>query len=229
MSARHVQPEDPLLAGFFSIADAARLVGASPAAVRGWVDGYPNSRSGPVVRRDFEGTRTVSFLDLMELRFIAIFRAQRVPMPTLRKAAEKARHDWNVGHPLALASEKYVTDRRNVFAHVAEENEDSTTWNMVTGQHEMWDTIEQTIEKGVAFDPKTYLAKLWHPRPAEFPKVVIDPHVAFGKPTIEGTRVPTGVLFRQWKAMGNKARVARWFDVSPESVAMAIEYELVAA
>jgi uncharacterized protein (DUF433 family) len=229
VNARREQISDPLLAGFFSTAEAARLVGVTPALVRGWLNGYPNSQSGPVVDRDFEGTRAVSFLDLMELRFIAVFRTQKVPMPTIRLAAERARNDWRVGHPLALSSEKYVTDRRKVFARAAEDNDDATTWDMTTGQHEMWDTIERTIEKGVVFDPNTYLARLWRPKPAEFPNVIIDPRIAFGRPTIEGTRVPTSVLFRQWKAEGSKDRVAKWFDVPVGTVATAIEYELVAA
>lgn len=229
MRERNTATSDPLLAGFFSISEVARLVGVSPNLIRGWLNGYANSRSGPVVERDFDGTRTVSFLDLIELRFIATFRAQRVPMPTLRLAAEKARKDWQVNHPLALASDKYVTDRRKIFAKSAEESGDSVTWDMATGQHEMWETIEQTIEKGVVFDPNTYLAKLWHPRPAEFPSVVVNPHVAFGRPTIKGTKVPTSVLFRQWKAEGSKDRVAEWFAVPREAVTTAIEYELVVA
>lgn len=220
---------DPLLAGFYSIADAARLVGASQPKLRGWLNGYSNSHSGPIVDRDFSNTRTVSFLDLMELRFIAFFRGQDVSMPTLRRAAEQARRDWGVEHPLALSSAKYVTDRKKIFARSAEETHDQITWDLATGQHEMWDTIEQTIEKGVVFDPKTYLARTWKPNPGQFPNVVMDPRIAFGKPTVHGTRVPTSVLFRQWKAEGNKDRVATWFDVSRDDVVAAIEYELGAA
>lgn len=220
---------DPLLAGFFSVAAAARLVGVPHQMVRGWLNGYANSRSGPVIDRDFSETRAISFLDLMELRFIAVFRAQGVSMPTLRRAAENARRDWNVKHPLALSSERYVTDRRKVFARSAEETQDQRTWDMATGQHEMWDTIEQTIEKGVVFDPKTYLAKAWRPSPAEFPHILIDPRIAFGKPVVEGTQVPTTALFRQWKVEGSKERVAYWYDVPVEAVASAIEYELMAA
>ena len=127
MSARQRNATDPLLAGFFSVAEAARLVGTSQATVRGWLDGYPNSRLGPIVDRDFEGTRAVGFLDLMELRFIAVFRGQKVPMLTLRRAAERARADWQVDHPLALSRAKYLTDRRRLFAQVAEENSDEVT------------------------------------------------------------------------------------------------------
>ncbi|MEQ8585139.1 MAG: DUF433 domain-containing protein [Thalassobaculaceae bacterium] len=224
-----MERSDPLIAGFFSVADAARLIGVSRQTVRGWLNGYANSQSGPVVDRDFAGTRTISFLDLMELRFISIFRSQGVSMPTLRQAAENARHDWRVKHPLALSSEHYVTDRRKVFARTAKETGDQQTWDMATGQHEMWNTIEQTIERGILFDPKTYLARTWRPHPSEFPNVIIDPRIAFGKPVVEGTVVPTEVLFRQWKADGAKERVARWFEVSPSDVTTAIEYELLAA
>jgi uncharacterized protein (DUF433 family) len=224
-----VTKHDPLLSGFFSIADAAHLLGASQQSLRGWLNGYPNSAKGPVIDRDFTGSRAVSFLDLMELRFIAFFRNQGVAMPTLRKAADRARVDWSVQHPLALASSKYVTDRKKVIATSAEETGDERAWDMATGQHEMWVTIEQSIEKGVEFDPNTYLAKLWAPRPGEFPDVLIDPRIAFGRPYVKGTSVPTRTLYRQWQAEGHKAKVAAWFDVPEEAVETAVSYELRAA
>src|SRR3546814_6586021 len=88
---------DPLLAGFYSIGDATRLLGVSHSAkLRGWINGWPKSKSGPIVDRDFKKTATVSFLDLMELRFIEYFRGQGVSMPTLRKAADMARKEWSV-------------------------------------------------------------------------------------------------------------------------------------
>jgi uncharacterized protein (DUF433 family) len=221
--------QDPLLSGFFSIADAARLLQVSQPSIRGWLNGYANSEAGPVIERDFAETRTVSFLDLMELRFIAFFRSQKVSMPTLRRAAERARQEWHAHHPLALSSSRYVTDRKSIFARSAEETGDQVTWDMATGQHEMWETIEQTIETGVVFDPSTYLAMSWHPRPDQFSNVIIDPRIAFGRPTVEGTGVPTSALFRQWKAEGRKDPVAKWFQVPVEAVTTAVGYELVAA
>ena len=220
---------DPLLAGFFSIGDAAHLLNASPTSVRGWLNGYATSKAGPVIDRDFSGTKAVSFLDLMELRFVAFFRAQKVGMPTLRKAAERARTEWKVSHPLALSSARYVTDRKRIFAKSAEETGDDRAWDMATGQHEMWITIERTIEKGVVFDPKTHLAKLWKPRPGEFPDVVINPRIAFGRPVIAGTAVPTRVLYQMWQSEGHRTRVANWYNVPEAAVEVAIAYELSAA
>ena len=219
---------DPLLAGFYSIRDATRLLGVSHAAkLRGWINGYPNSNSGPILKRDFENSPTVSFLDLMELRFIEYFRGQGVSMQTLRKAAEMARRDWNVEHPFALSDIKYLTDRRQVIARASKEVGDQPTWELATGQYVIWETIEASIAKGVAFDPATHLAARWKPRPGDHPDIILDPSQAFGSPVVESAGIPTSALFRQWKAEdGNFRRVARWFGIDRDQVEAAVRFEL---
>ena len=229
MRAQLDKVRDPLLAGFFSTSDVTRLLGVNHARIRGWLNGYPNSYIGPIVQRDFAGTRTISFLDLMELRFIKYFRGEGVPMQTLRRAVEQARIKWNVKHPLAMYHEHYLTDRRQVFAQAAEEEEDEVTWNLATGQLQIWSVIERTIAKGVKFEPSKHYPVSWKPRPKEFDQVVVDPRFAFGRPTIEGTRVPTMTLFRQWRAEGSTQCVAKWFNVPESAVDAAIEYQLATA
>ena len=150
-------------------------------------------------------------------------------MQTIRRASQEARKDWGVQHPLALSRDKYVTDRRKIFAKSADAEKDQVTWDIASGQHEMWDAIEQTIEKGVEFDPTTSLASLWHPKYAAFPNVIVDPRIAFGRAVVKGTKVPTSVLFQQFRADKSKERVARWFEVSEDAVSTAVAYEIEAA
>jgi uncharacterized protein (DUF433 family) len=222
---------DPLLAGFYSPADAARLLGVvGTAKLRGWLNGWPNSDSGPIVDRDFKDARTISFLDLMEMRFIEAFRRQGVSMQTLRKAAAKARIEWNTDHPLALSKAKYLTDRCKIFAQIAEQERDRVTWDMVSGQHEMWTVIESTIAEGVEFNPASDLAERWAPYPNEFPDVRLDPAIAFGKPSLVDIGIPTAAIHRMWKAeKGNIARVAGAFDISEDAVRAAVGYEIKTA
>lgn len=202
---------------------------ASP-KLRGWLNGWPNSASGPIVERDFKDSRTISFLDLIELRFIEAFRRQGVPMQTLRRAAARARQDWGTAHPFALSKARYLTDRRNVFAQVAKQEGDQVTWDMASGQHEMWEVIEATIAKGVEFDPTSDLARRWFPLPGEFPGVGIDPAVAFGKPALAAERIPTAAIHRMWKAEGGSiSRVAAAYEISEEAVRAAVEYEITTA
>lgn len=225
---RSVADNEPLFAGFFSLRDAARLLQMhNTTRIRGWLCGWPNSRSGPVIERDFKGP-FLSFLDLMELRFVEHFRKQQVTMPTIRRAAEQLRKEWDVRHPLAFAnSAKYLTDRRRIFAQAAEAEGDKKTWDLATNQYEMWATIEALVARGVAFDPVSDMARAWHPLRNEFPNVIIDPRLAFGRPVIGERPTPTIALFNQWKAEGgNRDRVANWYRVSPDDVEEAVGFEL---
>ena len=218
---------DPLLDGFFTTSEVVRLMKKSRSVLTGWLDGYYNSQSGSIIDRDFKGTHTISFLDLMEIRFIKYFRGQGVSMQTLRKASQKAREQWGVTHPLAMSDEKYLTDRKNIFAQIAEQEDDEITYNLVTGQHEMWVIIEKYIAKDIVFDPSEYHAKSWKPLPNVCPDVIIDPGIAFGRATVENYRVPTSVLFSQYKAeQKNMDIVADWFNVPVEAVETSIRYEL---
>lgn len=218
---------DPLLAGFYSPSDVARLLQVASPKLRGWLNGWGKAGAGPIIDRDFKDGRTVSFLDMIEVRFIEAFRKQGVPMQTLRRAASRARDDWNTTHPFALSKAKYLTDRRRVFAQVADEEKDRLTWDMVSGQHEMWDVIESTIAKGVEFDPASDLATRWFPLPGEFPGISIDPAVAFGKPALSAERIPTAALYRMWRAEGgNIPRVASAYGIGQDAVRAAVEYEI---
>lgn len=219
---------DPLNAGFYTIQLASALLDINPRVIVGWMDGYANSNSGPIIDRDFKQTKVISFLDLIELRFVEYFRSQGVSTHTIRLAAQKARQDWDVSHPFALSKAKYITDRRKIFAHIAEQSGDKRTWDLASGQHEMWEAIEGIIAKGVVFDPNTQLATEWRPRP-EYPDVVMNPKVAFGKPALQKHHVPTNVLFQQWKAEGRKSTVAEWFRVPVKEVETAINFELSVA
>lgn len=219
---------DPLLAGFFTVAEAARLLRmGNSARIKAWLGGWSRSASGPVIDRDFAGS-DVSFLDLMELRFVDHFRRQGVTMPTIRRAAAQLRLEWSVKHPFAYPnSAKYLTDRRRIFAQAAEAEGDTRTWDLASNQYEMWTAIENIVAKYVAFDPVSEIAQSWRPLGSDFPNVVVDPRLAFGRPVIGRRPTPTGALFQQWKAEGGQVdRVASWFRVEPAEVTEAVDFEL---
>lgn len=232
MGAQQTTMSDPLLAGFYTMRDAARLLRTdSQSKLRGWLNGWSHSNAGPIVLRDFKGYSTVSFLDLMELRFVEHFRGLDVPMPTLRKAAAQARDTWKTTHPFALSRDKYVTDRRNIFAKVAEEEGDNKTYDLATNQYQMWEAIEETIDKGVEFDPATHLAKSWHPMP-DYPNVFINPKFGYGAPCITKLGIPTNTLFSQYRAeaaRGGYERVADWFGIKAQEVKEAVQFEIALA
>lgn len=220
MSAK--EKNDPLSAGFFTPKLAAALVGIPTRKIYGWVNGYRNSNAPAVIDRDFKGYSAISFLDLMELRFVEYFRSQGVSMQTIRLSANRLRKDWKVSHPFALSKARYLTDRRKIFAQIAKDQGDKKTWDLASGQHEIWEAIEAEIAKGVEFDPASLLASAWRPSA----NIVIDPRMAFGRPVVESCGIPTSAMFSHWLAEGRKSAVARWFRVAERDVEAAISFEL---
>ncbi len=220
---------DPLSGGFYSARDAARLLGIdSVRRVNAWLQGYPRSGAGAVVARDYppgEGEQTVSFRDLLEIRFLDHFRRQGVSLQHLRRVAEKARVELQSRHPFALSGVRFVTDRKKVFRETADETGDKVILGLVDNQYEMYEAIERVLARGVAFDPASHLATTWHPR-AEFPHVVLDPRVAFGRPSIENRNVPTVAIVRLIKAEGSISRAARWFGLTDAEANEAFEFEV---
>jgi uncharacterized protein (DUF433 family) len=200
--------------------------------IYGWLAGYKRG-AGPIIQRDYEpvgGKLALSFLDLMEIRFLDHFRRQGVPLQTLRRAAEKARIEMGSRHPFALSNLRFLTDRRKVFGSAAEETGDTKTWDLVTHQYEMYEAIEGVLARGVAFDPVSGMARQWHPLQAEYPDVVIDASHAFGRPVVGNRHIPTAALLRSWKAEnGDRRRVAKWFGVAESDVRQAVDFELTLA
>jgi uncharacterized protein (DUF433 family) len=226
-----VECSDPLIGGFYSANEAARLLRIlDPRRVRGWLKGYNNSDAGPVLERDYEiieGQIALSFWDLMEVRFLEFFRAQGIPLQTLRRIAVNARRDMKTKHPFAMSNVRFSTDRKKVFRETAKETGDKETLDLLDSQYEMYEVIEASLAKGMSFDPLSGIVARWQPLKSEFPSVIVDPHVAFGKPSIDAKHVPTSALFRTWKAeKGNISRVASWYRVTEADVKEAIEFEL---
>jgi uncharacterized protein (DUF433 family) len=219
---------DALAGGFYTVQEAARILRIpSVRRIRGWVAGY--ERGGrPVLSVDHEpvaGRVALSFWDLIEVRFLEYFRAAGVPLQTLRKIAIRARKELGTSHPFAISNARFVSDRKHVFAVVAEEEHDTTTLNMATSQFEMYETIEQSLAKGVVFDPASGLAQQFQPLP-EYTNIYVHPRMAFGHPVIGSKGIPTAALLRMWKAEdGNTDRVARMFDTTPDAVMEAVAFE----
>ena len=75
MVAQRTIERDPLLSGFYSEHGAARLLRMENARrLHGWLSGWKPNGAHPIIARDFSGTSVVSFLDLMEIRFVEHFQ-----------------------------------------------------------------------------------------------------------------------------------------------------------
>lgn len=222
---------DPVAGGFYTVQEAARLLNiAQPARVTAWLQGHSRSASGPVLQRQYRPIQTVQevgFYDLLEVRFVDHFRREGVSLQSLRKAAQTARELWKLQHPFATSKAKYLTDRKSIFQATAEETKDTVLLNLVTRQYAMYVVIEEFLDKGLAFDAVTGLAREWRPRVKEFPNVALNPRVAYGQPSVMPAGIPTATIHQTWKAEdGSYAAVADWYGIDESLAREAVEFEL---
>ncbi len=59
--------------------------------------------------------------------------------------------------------------------------------------------------------------------------VAVDPTVAFGKPVIAGTGIPTGAVYQLFNAGDEIREIAEEYDRDPSEIEAAIRYESVRA
>lgn len=232
--ARASSSVNPLARGFYTVSEATRLIrGANARRIHGWLRGYPGRQIGPLLHRDYrplDGREELSFLDLIEVRLVEKFRATGVTAVAMRKAAENAREMLGTEHPFASEKITFRTDRKTIylqriFKKSAEETRDVVLLNLVTNQLEIYEAIERSLLKGIQYDAESHFVGQWRPRPEEFPRIIVDPRIAYGKPA-GPTRIPTETLFDSWRAESEDYdRVAFWFDVPPNDVREAVEFE----
>jgi uncharacterized protein (DUF433 family) len=219
---------DPMSGGFYSAAEAGRLLHIKfPGKISHWLTEHPKEM-GPLIKRQYEvidGQQTLSFLDLMEARSINCFRDKGVSLKNLRIAAINLRKILKVDHPFSTLKTKLVTDRREIFIHSAEETGDDILLSLVTKQYGFYEVWEQFLEEGIAFNMETGLPESWVPVPNKFPDVMVDPRFAYGHPTISKNHVPTSTLYKLWQAEKDYKTVGEWYGVKKADVKEAVQFE----
>jgi uncharacterized protein (DUF433 family) len=223
---------NPLARGFYTVRDAARLIeNARAQRIYGWLKGYPDRDIGPLLERDYKpiGERQeLSFLDLIEVRFVEHFRAHEVKLRTLRRAAERLRDEFKTPHPFATGQVHLEADKADIFLVVmrqsAEQEKDRALLSLTTDNYVLEDIIKRNLVPGITFDRQTHIARKWTPRPLKFPHIVIDPKVAYGQPIVQ-SGVPTSVLLASWEAESDYDEVALWHNVKSSEVRQAVEFE----
>jgi uncharacterized protein (DUF433 family) len=224
---------NPLARGFYTVVEAARLIenGRAP-RIYGWLRGYPKRDIGPLLTRDYRpinDREELSFLDLIEVRFVEHFRHHNVKMRTLRRAAEKLRSEFDTPHPFASDRVHLVADPADVFLIImrdaAKETRDRALLSLTTDNYVFEEIIKRHLVPGISFDRRDHLARRWIPRPTEFPEIVVDPHIAFGQP-VGPSHIPTTTLFSSWQAEDeDEDAVAFWFEIKAAEVRRAVDFE----
>jgi uncharacterized protein (DUF433 family) len=215
--------------GIYTVVEASRLTGVSKERIRRWLRGYHSElrqKNYPPLWESqlppIENKVALGFLDLIEIKFVDAFLNAGVSWAIIHKVREKAQKLYiDTNHP--FCTKQFVTDGRQIFQDVHNETGDICLIEIATDQS-VFAAITKPFLKQLEFRDGTKLERWW-PLGRER-HVVIDPRKNFGQPTIVTEGIPTQNLARSYKANGSSfEEVARWFEIRPESVKEAVDYE----
>lgn len=216
--------------GIYTIPEAARLTKVSPAQLYRWLRGHTYTYHGeehaspPVVTSDIRpinSSYALSFLDLIEMRFVKAFREYGISLRAIRVASQKAQELLDRTHP--FSSHKFRTDGRTILAQIESEIDDPKLLDLLTDQYKFKEVIPPYLFKGIEFSENDFAQRWWWP--GFHKRIVIDPARCFGQPIVSKEGVPTSVLAKMHMVEDSVEKVSRWFEVDERSVVAAIDFE----
>jgi uncharacterized protein (DUF433 family) len=158
----------------------------------------------------------------------AIRRKHRVALANVRSAIDHLRSQCGIDHPLADA--RFKTDGLSLFIEILGDLVNVS----LRGQTAIREVMEAHLER-VEHD-ETGLASRLFPftrygaTKIEQPRtVMIDPRIAFGRPVLTGTGIPTAVLADRYKAGESMQDLASDYECGRDLIEEAIRCELAPA
>lgn len=212
----------------YGVAEAAGYLDIPAANLRAWFLGRV-SGSGcsarsipPLLRPASPAPLRLSFVNLVEAHVLdALRRQRRVSLDSVRFLHE----EYGGAHPLAdlelsTLSRSLVVEREAPAQQLID----------ATGRGQLLFDMMRPYLLRISRDERGLARKLfplrrsWSPGAVPF-TVVIDPRVSFGRPVIDGTRIPTAVIAGLLKAGEKVEDLAAGYALSPETIREAVAWE----
>jgi len=223
-------PGDVRLLPAYTLGEAARYLRLPLPTLRAWAvgrdyaTGTGRRRSLPALALAATKPPMLSFVNLIEAHVLAaITRDYDVPLQRVRRAMTFLGREFESKHP--LIDRIFETNRHDLLVREAGKLVNVTR----EGQAALGQTLDLYLSRiewdnvGIAarLYPFTGRAKAGVPR-----AVVIDPRVAFGKPVLAQTSVPTVVVAERFKAGESLSALAEDYGRDATEIQEAIRCEL---
>lgn len=168
---------------------------------------------------DIDGALYLSFRDMIELRMVDRFRAQKLSMPYLRKVVDAAQELLGDSHPFSTS--RFKTDGKKLYLEVLKRTKEPELVEVLSGQMAFHSIIGVGL-KDVEFEGG--VASLWRPGRGRG-DVVIDPERSFGQPVLGEFGVPTSAIKLSFDAGRTPREISRDFEISERAVNSALAFE----
>ena len=217
----------------YTVAEASHYLRLPIATLRSWVVGRTYAtqvgprRALPALIIPARDPAMLSFVNLVEAHVLAsITRDYDVPLQTVRRAVRYLQREFESDHP--LIERVLETDRRDLFIREAGKLVNVSRGGQVAIP-EVVDLYLSRIEwdrAGFAMRLYPFTGKVGPDAPRA---VVIDPRLAFGRPVLTGTAIPTQVIAERFKAGDSPQLLAEDYGRGASEVWEAIRCELAIA
>jgi uncharacterized protein (DUF433 family) len=213
----------------YSVAEVAGYLFLPVATLRSWVAGrnYPTAsgtkRFRPIIRTAPGRPVLLSFRNIVEAHVLsAIRREHGVELREVRNALDYVSREYELAHP--LADHEFQTDGIHLFV----ERYGRLVNASVEGQMAMRELLEAHLRRvdrnptgvPVRLYPFTRSRAIDEPRP-----IAIDPTIAFGRPVLSGTGIPTEVVADRFNAGETIDELAADYGRARGEIEEAIRFE----
>jgi uncharacterized protein (DUF433 family) len=212
----------------YGFPEVAHIVGKRTDTVRRWSVGHTRTYKGkpandkPLIHCDGDDKLPLSFLNLLELRFLAGYR-EGTSLPAIRRALDFAAQSLGVERPLLEVD--FKQRGRELFLEFAEN--DPYFVNASRGGQFAWPTEAEDLVESLDYDESERAAYRWWPLGKQTP-VLLDTRVNAGRPSTAESGVRTIAIATRKKAGWKPADIAADVAASIDEVKAALQLEEVA-
>jgi uncharacterized protein (DUF433 family) len=219
IAERNVEPwRRRLYLPAYRVADAARYSRAATQTVAYWH--HRSGTLGPALPGRTK-RQPLSYLELVEVAFVATFRALGVSLQRIRRARAYAAQVLNAEYP--FAEHAWLTEGHHVMLDLRQVDDDASFDSLIMGDVDGQIAFRGMVgDRFAQFDYEDSLALTWHVVRRGNP-VVIDPRVSFGAPTVRG--IPTWILKGRWNAGESVPDIEDDFGLSEEEIRHGLSFE----
>lgn len=213
--------------GLYSFPEVARYLDVPLKTLRSWF--YPRRGKdallkGQIVKTTEEGA-WLNFHDFIQAYAVKALRDAGVNPRHIREAIAEAKEKYGLPYPLSMRGHVVYADKRVHVLPPGETNPAELT-GKVKGQKSFMSIVEKYIER-IEFDQKG-MANLFVVFEKDFAnnvhkRVIMEPHINFGEPTVDGTGYRASTLRDALEAEGSYDSVVRFYEVDEADIIVAVE------
>ncbi|MCL4466489.1 MAG: DUF433 domain-containing protein [Chloroflexi bacterium] len=201
----------------YQVAEAARYAHTTPRTVARWYFG--GGDLGPILPGK-ERKIGLSYLQLVEVAFVASFRQMGISSNQVRRAREYLQQAFGFEYP--FAQQRLYTEGRHILVRAPDDWGEELRKVIVADRQGQYAWPKILAERFEQFDYDYNLAVRWHPA-GRRSSVTIDPRISFGAPAVRG--VSTVALKHRFEAGEGIAELSEDFAVPEDEVRQALTFE----